>query len=176
MLNLTEKIIIHQIKRGDEQAFSQFYNTHQPNIYRFIYFKVSNNEKAQDLTNETFLKVYKYLKDDDIEITNFRALLFKIARNLVIDFYRTRREEISLENFPEIASSVELEEEIDQKIKIENIKKYLSSVKPEYQETIQLHFFEGLSFFEISEIIGESEGNVRIRAHRGIKQLKKALK
>ena len=175
MLNLTEKIIIHQIKRGDEQAFSQFYNTHQPNIYRFIYFKVSNNEKAQDLTNETFLKVYKYLKDDDIEITNFRALLFKIARNLVIDFYRTRRDEVSLENFPEIADQVELEEEVDQKIKIEKIKKYLSSVKPEYQETIQLHFFEGLSFSEISEIIGESEGNVRIRAHRGIKQLKKAL-
>ncbi len=175
MFKIKEKILIHQIKNGDEQAFTIFYNSYKDKIYRFVYFRVSQPEKAQDLVGDTFIKIYDYIRQGH-EIDNFQALLYKIARNLVIDFYRTKREEIPLEDAPEMISSDDLENEVNNRVKIDQVKKYLSQVKKEYQEVVQLHFFENFSFSEIAEIINQSEGNVRVRAYRGIKQLKKALK
>ena len=143
-------------------------------IYRFIYFKVSSEEKADDLVNDTFIKVFHYLRDGQ-EIENFQAFLYKTARNLVIDFYRTRRQEISLDQAQEITSDIDISKQVDDRMRVENINKYLSALKPEYIKVVRLHFFDELSFKEISEITGDSEGSVRMRAHRGIKQLKKAL-
>src|SRR6056297_3032720 len=97
MLKLKEKILLNQIKRGDEHAFGELYDKYKDDIYRFVYFKVSSEEKAHDLVNEAFLKIYDYLKKGK-DIRNFRAFLYKIARNIVIDFYRTRKENISLDN------------------------------------------------------------------------------
>ena len=174
MLRITEKILFHQIKKGDEQAFTVFYNMYKDKIYRFIYFKVSSEEKADDLVNDTFIKVFHYLRDGQ-EIENFQAFLYKTARNLVIDFYRTRRQEISLDQAQEITSDIDISKQVDDRMRVENINKYLSALKPEYIKVVRLHFFDELSFKEISEITGDSEGSVRMRAHRGIKQLKKAL-
>ncbi len=175
MLKITEKILFHQIKNGDEQAFTVFYNTYKDKIYRFIYFKVSSKEKAQDLLGDTFIKIYDYIREGN-DIDNFQAFLYKTARNLVIDFYRAKKEDISLDDAPEITSSVDMEKQVGDKIAVENIKKYLSCIKSEYREAVHLHFFENFSFSEIATIIDQSEGNVRVRVYRGIKQLKEALK
>ena len=175
MFKITEKILFHQIRNGDEQAFTIFYNKYRVKIYRFIYFKVSSEEKAEDLTNDTFIKVFRYLQKGE-EIENFQAFLYKTARNLVIDFYRTRKEEVSLENAKEIEADIDASKEVDDKMKIETINKYLSGLSPEYIKVVQLHFFDELSFKEIAEITGDSEGSVRMRAHRGMSKLKKQLK
>lgn len=175
MFKITEKILFHQIRNGDEQAFTIFYNRYKTKIYRFIYFKVSNKEKADDLVNDTFIKVFRYLQDGQ-EIENFQAFLYKTARNLVIDFYRTRKEEVSLENAKEVKAEIDVSKEVDDKIKIETINKYLFGLSPEYIKVVKLHFFDELSFKEIAEITGDSEGSVRMRAHRGMVQLKKLLK
>ena len=176
MLRITEKILLRQIKNGDEQAFTLFYNSYKDKIYRFIYFKVSSEEKADDLVNDTFIKVFHYLRDGRDDIENFQAFLYKTARNLVIDFYRTRKEEVSLEDVKEVDSDIDISREVDNEIKVENINKYLSALKPEYIKVVKLHFFDELSFKEISEITGDSEGSVRVRAHRGMRQLKQLLK
>lgn len=175
LFRLKEKILFHQIKNGDEQAFTVFYNTYKDRIYRFIYFKVSDQEKVRDLMEDAFIKIYDYIREGN-EIDNFQAFLYKTARNLVIDFYRTKKEEISLTDAPETISSFDMEKEVGDKVAVENIKKYLNGIKPEYREAVQLHFFENFSFSEIADIIGQSEGNVRVRVYRGIKQLKEALK
>jgi len=175
MFRITEKILFHQIRNGDEQAFTIFYNRYKIKIYRFIYFKVSNEEKADDLTNDVFMKVFRYLRDGE-DIENFQAFLYKTARNLVIDFYRTRKNEVSLEDAKEVEADIDISKEVDDKIKIQTINKYLSSLNPEYIKVVQLHFFDELSFKEIAEITGDSEGSVRMRAHRGMNQLKKLLK
>ncbi|MDD5172852.1 MAG: RNA polymerase sigma factor [Patescibacteria group bacterium] len=175
MFHLREKILFHQIKNGDEQAFTVFYNTYKDRIYRFIYFKVSDREKVYDLVSEVFIKIYDYIKEGN-DIDNFQAFLYKIARNLVIDFYRTKKEEISLTDAPETVSPINLEKEVGDKVAVENVKRYLNKIKPEYREAVHLHFFENFSFSEIADIINQSEGNVRIRVYRGIKQLKEVLR
>ena len=177
MLKIFEKILIQQIKKGDEQAFAQFYNTYQGRIYRFVYFKVSDEEKAQDLTNEVFMKAFNYLKDDEAhEIENFQAFIFKTARNLVIDFYRTRKQNISLDAISEIASKKEdVSQKIDDKLDIEKVAKAIKQLPNDYREIIILRFVDGLSFEEISHSVGKSLGSCRMLAHRGIKKIKEII-
>src|SRR6056297_1917616 len=112
MLKIKEKILLNQIKKGDEHAFGELYDKYKDSIYRFVYFKVSNREKAHDLVNESFLKIYNYIREDK-DIENFRAFLYKIARNSVIDFYRTRKDNISLDDSPDIESDIDIEDDAD---------------------------------------------------------------
>jgi len=175
MLAITEKILVHQIKNGDEQAFALFYNKYQQKIYRFICFRVSDQEKAQDLVSDTFIRVFDYLRDGR-EIKNFQAFLYKTARNLVIDFYRSRRDEVSLEDAPEVISEEDMREQADEKLVIENIRKHLSEIEPIYQDPVLLHFFDGLSFKQVAEVLDITQTNARQRAHRGFKKLKSVVK
>lgn len=175
MLKITEKILLRQIKNGDEQAFTFFYNRYKDKIYRFIYFKVSHKERADDLVNETFIKVFHYLRDGEDEIGNFQAFLYKTARNLVIDFYRTRKQEVSLEDSPEIVSETKIDQEVNYAINLENVEKAIKKLPDDYKQVLTLKFVNNLNFREISEIIGKSTGTCRVLAHRGVKKLKQMI-
>lgn len=178
MFHITEKILIRQIKNGDEQAFTSFYNKYKQEIYRFIYFKTSDTAKAEDLLSDTFLKVFKYIQTGN-EIENLRALLFKTARNLVIDFYRQKgRQDLLMEdsmavNIPDKEASVV--DKIDIKIDMDNVKQAIAKLSEPYKEIVILKFIQNLSFKEISQSTGKSEGNCRVIAFRGLKKLKKYL-
>ena len=176
MLRIQEKILLHQIRRGNQTAFARLYNEYINEIRRFIFFKISQPEIAEELTQTVFTKTLNYLISGQ-KIKNFRAFLYQIARNLVIDFYRNyRHQEVSLEEAKEIFFSPDYHQRLDQKIEVEKIKKYLSFLKPEHQEIILLRFFEGLPFKTIAEITKQKESNVRTIAHRAIKELRKRLK
>ena len=81
-----------------EQFFSQIYDEHVDKIYRFVFFKVSDESLAQDITSETFTRLWKEISEDK-EVKNPHGFLFKVARNLIFDYYRTKdRNPINLDN------------------------------------------------------------------------------
>jgi len=170
-----EKHIIKRVRAGDQIAFSKIYQAYEQPIYRFIYFRVSDKEKAQDLTSEVFIKVLDCLKNSQSEIGNFRAFIYKTARNLIIDFYRTRKFPLSLEEIRDLPSREDLKQKVEKSSQLSQIKKYFQQLKPEYQEPVLLHFFAGLPYKEVAKILGESEANVKMRSYRGIKALKVLL-
>jgi len=177
MLNITEKILIHQIKNRNEQAFARFYDTYRVQIYRFLYFKVSTEDVAQDLVNDTFIRIFNYLKNGQ-EIDNLRALLYKTARNLTIDFYRSRgRGEMPIDEFIEetVSTEQDIEKHVDIKIELENIAESVKKLPEPYKEVILLRFIDGLSFEEISQAIDKSPENCRMIAHRGLRKIKLML-
>lgn len=170
-----EKILLHQVRRGNARAFANLYNKHVKEIQRFILFKISNKEVAEELTHSVFSKTLDYLLQGN-EIKNLRAFLYQSARHLIVDFYRKKNLEVSLEEALNIPSFSNHQQKVDQELEIEKIKKYLSFLKPEHQEIILLRFFEGLPFKEIAQIVNQTEANVRAIASRGIKKLKERLK
>src|SRR3990167_3587779 len=89
-LNLREKLLLLRLRKKDPEAFAQLYDLYVTPIYRFIYFKVPTIQDTEDLTSEVFLKAWQYITDREEAIENLRSLLYKIARNLVVDFYRRR--------------------------------------------------------------------------------------
>jgi len=174
MFSFYEKILLEQVRRGNRRAFAKLYNEYIEKIYRFIYFRTYDQEKARELTSEVFIKIFDYLLKGK-EIESFRAFLYQTARHLIIDFYRTKSADVSLDEAREIPVEKDINDLIDQKLEVEKIGRYLSALKPEHQEIVILRFFEGLPFKEIAKIVGESEENVRTIASRSVKKLKESL-
>lgn len=169
-----EKLLLLRLKKKDPEAFAKVYDLYITPIYRFIYFKVSTHHDAEDLTSEVFLKTWQYITDNDDPIENLKALLYKTARNLVIDFYRQKaqkefvREEEILINI-EDSRQQNLLAQIETAAQMRNIEVVLRKMKDEYREIIILRFIEELSTKEIAKILDKSKGAVRVLIHRALK-------
>lgn len=168
----------------DPEVFGKLYDIYVDQIYRFIYFKVGRKEEAEDLTGDVFLKTWQYINEMGSEvIDNLRAFLYQTARNTVIDFYRSRdqKEFVALpqEGNEEKSTTVEiidekqdLVEKIELASDLEEVKKALQKIREEYREIIILRFIEEMSVKETAEILGKSEGAVRVLLHRAVAALK----
>lgn len=173
----------------DPEVFGKLYDIYVDKIYRFVYFKVSSKEEAEDITAEVFLKTWQYINEMGAEaIDNLRAFLYQAARNAVIDFYRTRglrglkeesihRDELREEQLKiDIADpKQDLLEKMQLSSDIEEIKKALQKLREEYREVIILRFIEELSVKETASILGKTEGAVRVLLHRAIASLREVM-
>ena len=129
------------------------------------------------ITSEVFLKSWNYLiSNRDQVIKSFSGLIYRIARNTLIDFYRQNSNtEVSLEDIGDIASHAQIAQHLGAKMEVEKVMKILQKMKREYQEVILLKYIEELSTSEIAEILQKNNTNVRVVLHRAVKVLKKLL-
>jgi RNA polymerase sigma-70 factor (ECF subfamily) len=174
--NLQKKYLLFKAKNKDPKAFSKVYDLYVERIYRFVYFKVSSQEQAQDLTSDVFLKTWQAIIDGK-DIRNLNAFIYKVARNLVIDYYRQeRKREVALEQDEveqqQITVVLDQLKEVETKLEVEKIEAKLKELKEEYREVIILRFIEGLSIKEIAEIVDKKTGTVRVILYRAINTLK----
>jgi len=177
-----EKKALEQLKNRDREAFIKVYDENVNDIHRFIYFKVGNHEEANDLTSMVFLKTWNYIQNDKLESSKtLRALLYKIARNIVIDHYREKggKKAVSLDdedNRIEIVDEKQdLSGDLEDKVNMELIQEKLPLLKEEYREVVIMRFINDLSLEEISDINGKSRGNNRVLIHRALNALKKLV-
>ena len=175
-----EKEILKKIKNGDNEAFGELYDFYAPRVYRFVRLKVDSQETAQDVTSEAFLKIWQYLQEQRKIRERFQALLYKIARNLVIDFYRSKSiQEILIEDNLEEFSEAEDEETSDKLVirqeEMVEVKKALIQVHPNYQDVIVWYYLDELTIPEIAEILEKNEGTVRVLIHRAVKSLRNVM-
>ena len=165
--------------------FSKIYDTHITEIYRFFYLRINIREVSEELASETFFKFWEYNKNkSDDYIKNSRAFLYKIARNLLIDYFRknnSQKQTIPLETFDEstnlphslidnsVRETLELEEKQNQ------IRQALSKINALYADIIVYYFIEGLDSKEIAWILDKKENNIRVLVHRALNTLKKEI-
>jgi RNA polymerase sigma-70 factor (ECF subfamily) len=180
--SLKEKFLLFRIRaKKDPEAFGAIYDAYVTPIYRFIYFKVSTAELAEDLTSETFLKAWQYLKDKK-DVPNLQALLYSVARSVVIDHYRATSHEhgdVSLDE--SIADeSVDMASEkflkdVETKFDTTLVLEKLRSLKDEYRDVVIMRYLDEMSTGEIAEVLGKSASNVRVILHRATKALSDAM-
>jgi RNA polymerase sigma-70 factor, ECF subfamily len=146
------------------------YDAHADAIFRHCYFKTSERELAQDMTQDVFLKAWSYMQKQPVH--NMRAFLYRLADNLVIDWYRRRKTE-SLDalmegGFEPAMVESRIEEQVDASLALAKLRE----LETDDQKLITLRFVEGLSPGEIGEILGESVNTVSVRLHRALKRLR----
>src|SRR6185503_5788991 len=134
--------LIIKAKSGDKEAFSDLYNTYFEKIYVFVFYRVSHKEVAEDLTEDIFLKAYQQLKN--LTATEaFQGWLYKIARNRIIDYYRSKKESVALEG---LENSLSYEQALVDVIELEAQQKIflqlLNELGPEQQSVIKMKFIE----------------------------------
>ena len=173
--SLKEKIAFLKLKSGDPEAFSFFYDQYVKQIYRFIILKVSDNQVAEDLTQDVFLKTWQHLVDQK-NVSHFRAFVYRVARNVVIDYYRqTKRQTLPLEQVSDENLAIEGLAKLETSLDAENLLKYLHKLKAEYQEILMLRYVEDLTFEEIAEVLQKDKNNVRVILHRALNKLKQII-
>ena len=171
---ITEKILLYKLQtKHDPEAYAALYDIYVKQIYRFVFFKVSSHEEAEDITSDVFLKAWRYIQENQ-ELRSFSGLLYRIARNCVIDLYRAKssKPEIFMDETIEVGDGgkwfASISAEADAKKIIQAIKK----LKQEYQEVITLRYVDELDLAEIAEITNKGKIAVRVTLHRAIKKLK----
>lgn len=166
------------LEKQDKDSFAEIYDLYIEKIYRFIYFKISNKTEAEDLTSEVFLKLWDYLiETTEKEIQSFSGLIYKIARNSVVNHFRdkARRQECSVDYLENMSIDLARKDDIEKVetgIEAENIIKLLKKLKQEYQEVLVLKYIDELSTAEIAKILNKNQINVRVTIHRALNKLK----
>lgn len=175
MLDGEEKLIMDAI-RGEASAFGLLYDYYQPKIYRFTFIKTGLREEAEDLTHQVFLSAWQNIKTYQYQGFPFSSWLYKIARNQIIDHYRTQKPVLDIEAAGELEDKNErIEKNLDLKISMEKVNAAIAELKPEYQDVLIMRFTEDLSPKEISFAIDKPESTIRVIQHRAIKSLQKIL-
>ncbi|MFA6428743.1 MAG: RNA polymerase sigma factor [Candidatus Buchananbacteria bacterium] len=170
-----QKILLHQLKAKDKEAFAEFYDSYVSRIYRFIFFKVSAEQEAQDLTSEVFLKTWQYLNEGGI-INDLNAWIYRLARNAVIDWYRKQNKEpLALDEQAEDTVTTKSDEQVSIDWEVVKIKEDLFKLKDEYREVLVMRFLDELEISEIAKALEKSKGAVRVLIHRALNALKEIV-
>jgi RNA polymerase sigma-70 factor (ECF subfamily) len=172
-----EKKVIQDAARGKSSAFGVLYDHYQPMIYRFVLVKVGRREDAEDITHQVFVSAWQNIKSYKHRGHPFSSWLYQIARNQVVDHYRARKSETSLEKMdPEyFVLPATAHFDISLKLDIEKVRAAIAELKPEYQDVIILRFIEDLPLKEVALATLKTEGAVKLMQHRAVKELKKIL-
>lgn len=160
------------------EQFSQIYDQYLDKIYRFIYFRVSNEEAAHDLTSRVFFNFWKSLNNSRSEIKNCSAYLYRSAKNMLVDYYRHKElEPLPFSQMKELVDSDSSSgwEKLEKDADLAIVYQALAKIKKEYAEILILYYLDDLSIQELAEVYGKRQGAVRIMLHRAIKALKKEL-
>lgn len=170
--------------RDLQKDFQNAFEAYNDELFRHASMRLKDRDRALELTQECFLKVYEYAKKGE-EIRELRPFLYRTLRHLIIDEYR-RKKPVSLEGLAEDSEDMSVEaflppdesNTLEAAIERFDGKRALAALEQlpdSYREALSLRYVEGLSPGEIGEIVGETENAVSVRIHRGLKKLKELM-
>lgn len=178
MKHLSDQELMKLVQDGDFSTAAEIFDRYSGRIYNFAYRFLKNSEAAEDATQEVFVKMMKYAKQfhGDAKLSTW---LFSITANLCRDYLRkadnkNKEGEETLLSLP-ANPSYSPERNLEMRQNEERVQKALQSLTPEQREAILLSRYQGLSYAEIAQIAGCSEGAVKTRVFRAMETLKKLL-
>jgi RNA polymerase sigma-70 factor (ECF subfamily) len=159
-------------REKDEHWFADVYDNYAERIYQFIYYKTYHRETAEDLTSHTFLKAFENISRFAPEKGSMSAWLYQIARNLVIDHYRSKKSTVSVHDIWDLAGPDDVEVDVENKVRLEQIHTVIKKLPPEQREIIIMRVWQELPYKEIALIMGKSEASLKMMYSRTIARLK----
>jgi RNA polymerase sigma-70 factor (ECF subfamily) len=172
-----ERQLVQSAKAGDSQAFTQLYDAYLERVYRYVYFHVSDDQAAEDITSQVFLKAWENLDRYQPGGSPFLAWLYTIARHQVIDHYRTRKASVSIDEVAALPAKEDaVDEQVEARFDLQAMRDALQFLTEEQRQVLILKFIAGLSTSEISKQMGKAEGAIRALQMRALQTLSKYLK
>ncbi|HZS03136.1 MAG TPA: sigma-70 family RNA polymerase sigma factor [Chloroflexota bacterium] len=166
--------LARRVSDGDSEAFQTLYESHLDTIYRYVYYKVGNGQLAEDLTQHIFMKAWEAINRYQWRELPFQHWLLRLARNTVIDHYRsTKPANASL--LDPIGDGIDPEEELAQSEMIETLQEAVRQLPDEQREVIVLRFIEQMPHADVALHLGKSAATVRVIQHRALQALRRLL-
>ena len=181
----TSQTLLERARQWDEAALAQVYDEYAPALYRYVYRRTGHQETAQDIVSQTFQRFLTSLKHGGGPTQHLSGWLYRVAHNLVVDFYRRQSARqsarqpadppIALDNAPEPAVSPHAETAVIQQESVTRVRRALQSLTPLQQQVIVLRFLEEKSLKEVAQIVERTVGAVKGLQHRGLQTLQHIL-
>lgn len=160
----------------DISCFSKIYDIYYLPLYRFVLSRCHDMDTAGDITSLVFLKAMENLKTFRFIGVPFEAWLFRIARNEMFNLYR--RNKLEMVYNLNAGSISNLAEETGDPVAEENtavLLKALEKLHHDEMEMVLMRYYQKCSFRQVSDILGISEGNAKVKMHRIIRKLQKII-
>jgi RNA polymerase sigma-70 factor (ECF subfamily) len=173
-----ERLVL-SAQAGDTAAFEALYDHFYDRIYRYVSFKAGDPTAAEDITEEVFLRMLRSIGTYKHQGHPFSSWLFRIAHNLVVDYFRKKGRDKSVPLDKVLAvvgeSSVDLDNYVQTKLAMREVNLAMENLTDLQRQVISLRFAGGLSVNETAKAVGRNENAVKALQHAGIKKLRKIL-
>lgn len=161
-----------------EFDFEEFFRGHRQLLERFVGSRIGVTMDTDDIVSEVMYQCFVYCREHPERESGHRALLLKIARNRIADYFarRARVREIPIEDAPQLPALGSIPATIDTDAKLRDVRSALSMIREEYREVITLHAIVGLTASEIADMMEKPPAHIRVLLFRARRALKKALR
>lgn len=181
-----EQRIIQNAKDGDHTAFAELVDLYKDRVYHISYRMLGNRQEAEDVAQETFIRVYNNLESYNPQY-KFSTWIYRIATNLSIDYIRRRKQNFSLDADISGAEGLDWhdrladtglgpEEEVLADEFQNEVQSAIMDLNPKYRSVMVLRYIQDLSLQEISETVQLPVSTIKTRIHRGREALRKKLR
>lgn len=171
-----ESQLIARAQANDQEAVSALYNGYAEAIFQYVSYRVDSRMIAEDITAEVFLRMVRGLKDYEDRGLPFGAWLYRIAANLVYEYYRQgRRTQIAFLSDNERSDDTDPLDRLARQEERHQLTEALHALPADYQDVLILRFMKNLSHAEVALVLDKSETAVRSLQHRALKALGEQL-
>jgi RNA polymerase sigma-70 factor, ECF subfamily len=172
-----EHQLIQAAQRGNEQALGRLYDTHVDRIYRYVLYRVSDPQLAEDLTADVFLRVVEGLPGYRTSDVPFLAWLYRIAHARIVDHYRQVSRRGQHQDIDK--SNLRIEDDLDGVLVAayyqEKVREAMGLLTAEQQQVIHARFIEGYNLQQAADALGKTVGAIKVMQHRALEALSRAL-
>jgi RNA polymerase sigma-70 factor, ECF subfamily len=156
-----------------ESSFIAYYNRYKNKIYVYFLYRVGFDKNiAEDLTSEVFLKAFKSFDGFD-ETRSFQSWIFAISHNHLVNYYKSYKQEVLLEEAENVFQRTEAKIEVKQEL--ERIFKIINNMEEDVKEILLMRFVDELTNTEIAHILNKEEGAVRTQISRCLSKLREII-
>ncbi len=171
-----ERSWVQRARQGDGEAVGLLYRRYAPAIFRYLYYRLGDQQVAEDMTSEVFVRALEALPRYRERGIPFSAWLYRIAGARVADHFRQHRRRPTVALSPEsVAEGRSLEEQAELRMVAGDLQRAVAELTPLQQQVILLRFVEGLAHSDVGRILGRSEGAVRVLQYRALEALRRLL-
>lgn len=157
------------VRALDQNALTEVHNKYYTSIYRYFAFRVNNEQTAEDLTSEVFLRLLNAVRDKSAPQKTLRGWLFGVASHVLKEHYRKKKRDgftMLHEDIPSTEQS--LDYQIDTLLQNENLQALINSLTDDQQNVLALRFGFGMPIQEVADTMGKSEGSIKMLQARAI--------
>lgn len=163
--------------RGDVNALGRLYDRHRESIFRYLWIRLDDRQLAEDLTGDVFMRMLDALPRYQMKGLPFRAWLYRIAHNLLIDYFRKLNHHmvVPLDIVEEQRAGDDPDRAVEQILLSERLQAALMNLEPTQCDVVTLRFLVGLSLHETALTLGKTESAIKALQHRGLSSLRRVL-
>lgn len=173
----SDAVLITHAQRGDVNAIGRLYDRHRESIFRYLWIRLDDQPLAEDLTGDVFMRMLAALPRYQQQGLPFRAWLYRIAHNLLIDYFRKLNHQatVPLEAVEDQGAGDDPDQAVEQALLSERLQAALRDLEPTQSDVVTLRFLVGLSLHETALTLGKTEAAIKALQHRGLEKLRRKL-